>query len=50
MDPECRRDACEDINIERESVVLSSLLAPAVVRESRGITEDQETLLLRQSP
>ena len=50
MDPEYRRDAREGINVEGESAVLSSLLAPVVVRGSRGITEDQETLLFRQPP
>ena len=50
MDPEYRRDAREDIHVEGESAVLSSLLAPVVVRGSRGITEDQETLLFRQPP
>jgi hypothetical protein len=30
--------------------VLSSLLAPVVVRGSRGVPEDQETLLFRQPP
>src|SRR5258708_25550858 len=50
MDPEYRRDACEDINGECESAMLSSFLAPVVVRGSRGIAEDQETLLFRQPP
>jgi hypothetical protein len=50
MDPEYRRDACEDINVECESAVLARLLAPVVVRGSRGITKDQETLLFRQPP
>jgi hypothetical protein len=50
VDPEHRRDACEDINVEGESAVLSSLPAPVVVRGSGGITEDQETLLFRQAP
>ena len=31
MDPEYRRDACEDINVECESAVLARLLAPVVV-------------------
>jgi hypothetical protein len=50
MDPEYRRDAREDINVEGEGAVLSSLLAPAVVGGSRGITQDQESLLFRQPP
>ena len=45
MDPEYRRDACEDIHVEGEGTVFSSSLAPVVVRGSREITEDQETLL-----
>jgi hypothetical protein len=45
MDPEYRRDACKDINVERESAVLSGLLAPVVVRGSRRVTESGDAAL-----
>jgi hypothetical protein len=36
MDPEYRRDACEDIYIEGESAVFARLLAAVVISGSRG--------------
>jgi len=50
MDPEYRRDVCGDFNIECESVVLSSLLAPVMVCGSRGMAEDKETRFFRHPP
>ena len=45
MDAEHRRDARENIHVEGEGTVLARLLAPVVICGSRGIPEDEETLL-----
>jgi len=50
MNPEYCRDAREDIDVEGESAVLARLLAPVVIRGSRGISEDPKALRFRQPP
>jgi hypothetical protein len=50
LNPEHRGYAREDVDIKREGTMLASLLAPAVIGGPGGITEDQKTLLFRQSP
>jgi len=45
MDPEHRRDTRENVHVEGEGTMLARLLAPVVVRGSRGVPEDKETLL-----